>query len=126
MHKEELISLHTMLTNVREYLQEQNPDADFTEYDALEITPSQTHRSKIEHKYAIFVLGNAIAKAMREVDNPSAARMADRMHELAERTLKEIEMEGYYLLLFLILRNQVLWKEPRDRGLHTMPVWSAV
>jgi hypothetical protein len=31
---------------------------------------------------------------MREVDNPSAARMADRMHELAERTLKEIEMEG--------------------------------
>jgi hypothetical protein len=30
-----------MLTNVREYLQEQNPEADFSEYDALEITPSQ-------------------------------------------------------------------------------------
>ncbi|HOJ96879.1 MAG TPA: UPF0058 family protein [Methanospirillum sp.] len=94
MHKEELITLHTMLTNIREYLQEQNPEADFSEYDALEITPTQTHRSKVEHKYAIFVLGNAIAKAMREVDNPSAQRMADRMHELAERTLKEIEMEG--------------------------------
>jgi len=94
VHKEELITLHTMLTNIREYLQEQNPEADFSEYDALEITPTQTHRSKVEHKYAIFVLGNAIAKAMREVDNPSAQRMADRMHELAERTLKEIEMEG--------------------------------
>ncbi|MDD3574123.1 UPF0058 family protein [Methanospirillum sp.] len=94
MHKEELISLHTMLMNVREYLQKQNSEADFNEYDALEITPSQTHRSKVEHKYAIFVLGNAIAKAMKEIDNPSAARMADRMHELAERTLKEIEMEG--------------------------------
>lgn len=80
--------------NVREYLQKQNSEADFNEYDALEITPSQTHRSKVEHKYAIFVLGNAIAKAMKEIDNPSAARMADRMHELAERTLKEIEMEG--------------------------------
>ena len=94
MHKEELISLHTMLMNVREYLQKQNSEADFNEYDALEITPSQTHRSTVEHKYAIFVLGNAIAKAMKEIDNPSAARMADRMHELAERTLKEIEMEG--------------------------------
>lgn len=83
-----------MLMNVREYLQKQNSEADFNEYDALEITPSQTHRSKVEHKYAIFVLGNAIAKAMKEIDNPSAARMADRMHELAERTLKEIEMEG--------------------------------
>jgi len=83
-----------MLTNVREYLEEQNPGADFSEYDSLEITPSQTHRSKVEHKYAIFVLGTVIAKAMREVDNPSAARMADRMHELAERTLKEIDMEG--------------------------------
>ncbi len=94
MHKEELISLHTMLANIRDYLQEQNPDADFSEYDALEITPSHTHRSKVEHKYAIFVLGNAIAKAMQDVDHHSAARMADRMHELAERTLKELEMEA--------------------------------
>jgi hypothetical protein len=93
VHKEELLSLHTMLMNVREYLQEHNTEADFNEYDALEITPSQTHRSKLEHKYAIFVLGNAIAMAMKEVDNPSAARMADRMHDLAEKTLKEIEVD---------------------------------
>lgn len=92
MHKEELISLHSMLMNIRYYLQDQNPEADFSEYDALEITPAQTHRSKMEHKYAIFVLGNAIAKAMREVENPAADRMSARMHELAERTLKEIEL----------------------------------
>jgi len=91
VHKEELISLHSMLTEVKEYLQEQNPEADFSEYDLLEITPAHTHRSKMEHKYAIFILGNAIAKAMKEVDNPSADRMASRMQELAERTLKEIE-----------------------------------
>ncbi|NLL09772.1 MAG: UPF0058 family protein [Methanomicrobiales archaeon] len=93
MHKEELLSLHNMLMNVREYLQEHSTEADFDEYDALEITPSHTHRSKLEHKYAIFVLGNVIARAMREADNPSASRMADRMHDLAERTLKEIEVD---------------------------------
>ena len=37
MHKEELLSLHNMLMNVREYLQEHSTEADFDEYDALEI-----------------------------------------------------------------------------------------
>jgi len=92
VHKEELISLHAMLMDIRQYLECQCADADFAEYDALEITPLQTHRSKMEHKYAIFVLGNAIAKAMREVENPAAERMSARMHELAERTLKEIDI----------------------------------
>ncbi len=91
MHKEELISLHQMLIEVKEHLQQFNPDVDFAEYDALRITPSQVHRSKMEHKYAIFVLGNAIAKAMKDVESPAADRMSARMHELAEKTLKEIE-----------------------------------
>lgn len=94
VHKEELISLHSMLTEVKVYIQGQNPDADFSEYESLEISPAHTHRSKMEHKYAIFILGNTIAKAMKEVDNPSAERMAARMQELAERTLKEIESGG--------------------------------
>ncbi|MDD1729464.1 MAG: UPF0058 family protein [Methanospirillum sp.] len=91
MHKEELISLHQMLIDVKGYLQENNPDSDFSEYESLKITPSQIHRSKVEHKYAIFVLGNAIAKAMKDMENPSTDRMSARMHELAEKALKEIE-----------------------------------
>lgn len=91
MHKEELISLHQMLIDVKDYLQEINSDSDFSEYESLKITPSQVHRSKVEHKYAIFVLGNAIAKAMKDIENPAADRMSARMHELAEKALKEIE-----------------------------------
>jgi len=91
VHKEELISLHQMLIDVKDYLQEINSDSDFSEYESLKITPSQVHRSKVEHKYAIFVLGNAIAKAMKDIENPAADRMSARMHELAEKALKEIE-----------------------------------
>lgn len=91
MHKEELILLHQMLIDVKEYLQSENPETSFSEYDALKISPSQIHRSKMEHKYAIFVLGNEIAKAMKEVESPAADRMSARMQELAEKTLKEIE-----------------------------------
>ena len=91
MHKEELISLHQMLIDVKDYLQEINSDSDFSEYESLKITPTQVHRSKVVHKYAIFVLENAIAKAMIDIENPSADRMSARMHDLAEKTLKEIE-----------------------------------
>jgi hypothetical protein len=80
-----------MLIDVKDYLQEINSDSDFSEYESLKITPSQVHRSKVEHKYAIFVLGNAIAKAMKDIENPSTDRMSARMHELAEKALKEIE-----------------------------------
>ncbi|HWQ67350.1 MAG TPA: UPF0058 family protein [Methanospirillum sp.] len=91
MQKEELISLHMMLLDMKDYLVLHNSDCDFTEYDALKITPSQVHRSKMEHKYAIFVLGNAIAKAMKDEENPSTDRMSARMNQLAEKTLKDIE-----------------------------------
>lgn len=91
MHKEELISLHQMLIDVKLYIEEINPDSDFSEYESLRITPTQVHRSKVEHKYAIFMLGNAIAKAMKEMENPATERMSARMHEMAEKALKEIE-----------------------------------
>ena len=34
---------------------------------------------------------NVIAKAMKDMENPSTERMSARMHELAEKALKEIE-----------------------------------
>jgi hypothetical protein len=80
-----------MLIDVKEYMEEINAESDFSEYELLRITPNQVHRSKVEHKYAIFVLGNAIAKAMKDMESPSTDRMSARMHEMAEKALKEIE-----------------------------------
>jgi hypothetical protein len=91
MHKEELISLHKMLYEVKDYFEEVNPDLKFSQYDSLKITPSQMHKSKLEHKYAIFVLGNEIANAMKDVDYTSSSRISARMKDLADKTLKEME-----------------------------------
>ena len=68
MHKEELITLHQMLFNIKDYFESINPDLKFTQYYSLKIQPNQTHKSKMEHKYAIFVLGNELANAMKDVE----------------------------------------------------------
>lgn len=91
MHKEELINLHQMLYDVKVYFEGLNPELKFSQYNALKITPSQQHKSKMEHKHAIFVLGTEIANAMKEVDYSSSSRISARMKELAEKTLKEMD-----------------------------------
>ena len=47
MHKDELINLHQMLSDVKDYFEAINPDLKFTQYNALKITPSQQHKSKM-------------------------------------------------------------------------------
>lgn len=91
MHKEELLSLHQMLVEIKNYFESINPNLKFSQYYALKIDPTQIHRSKVEHKYAIFVLGSELANAMREVEISSSGRISARMKELAEKVLKEIE-----------------------------------
>lgn len=91
MHKEELISLHQMLFEIKDYFADYNPELKFSGYQSLKINPSQLHKSKMEHKYAIFVLGTEIANAMKDVDYTSSNRISARMKELADRTLKEME-----------------------------------
>jgi hypothetical protein len=91
MHKEELINLHQMLYDIKVYFESLNPELKFAQYNALKITHSQQHKSKMEHKYAIFVLGTEIANAMKDVDYSSSSRISARMKELADKTLKEME-----------------------------------
>jgi len=91
MHKEELIALHSMLTEIKDYFELMNPELKFSQYYSLKIDPSQVHKSKMEHKYAIFVLGTELANAMKDVEFSSSSRISARMKELADKTLKEIE-----------------------------------
>jgi hypothetical protein len=91
MHKEELISLHQMLYEIKDFFECSNPELKFSDYLSLKINPSQLHKSKMEHKYAIFVLGNELANAMKEVEFSASGRIAARMRELAAKTLKEME-----------------------------------
>mgnify|MGYP001363706211 FL=1 len=91
MHKEELITLHQMLSEIKDYFESIYSDLKFSNYYSLKINPSQLHKSKMEHKYAIFVLGNELADAMKEVEFSASGRISARMRELAAKTLKEME-----------------------------------
>jgi len=86
MHKDELLELHEQLVIIKEYFADREDVADdtFEEYEMLDVRPSHVHKSKSEHKHAVFVLGNALATAMSEDEFSNAGRLSKRMEELAE------------------------------------------
>jgi hypothetical protein len=86
MHKDELLELHEQLITIKDYFK-QREDVDpgiFEEYEMLDVRPSHVHKSKSEHKHAVFVLGNALATAMSEDEFSNAGRLSKRMEELAD------------------------------------------
>jgi hypothetical protein len=86
MHKDELLELHKQMVTIMEYFRslEQVDSSLFDPYEELDVTPSDVHMSKSEHKHAVFVLGNALANAMSEDEFSDAGRVGKRMKELAE------------------------------------------
>ena len=86
MHKDELLELHEQMVVIMENFRDRE-DVEtgiFDEYDKLEVDPSHVHKSKSEHKHAVFVLGNALASAMSDDEFSSAGRIGKRMQELAD------------------------------------------
>ncbi|MFB6235129.1 MAG: UPF0058 family protein [Halopenitus sp.] len=86
MHKDELLELHDEMVTIMEHFRERE-DVDselFDPYEELDVDPSHVHKSKSEHKHAVFVLGNALATAMSEDEFSDAGRVGKRMKELAE------------------------------------------
>ena len=69
MHKEDLIQLHTYLAQMKRYFERQGVTHEFDDYKALSISPVHIHRSKADHKRAIFILGGELATRMSR-DNP--------------------------------------------------------
>ncbi|MEA2074386.1 MAG: UPF0058 family protein [Euryarchaeota archaeon] len=61
MKKEELVHLHMLLAQFKKYCEENGLKGDFSKYNELGISPFQVHRSKEEHKQAIFVLMTELA-----------------------------------------------------------------
>ncbi|MFB6161508.1 MAG: UPF0058 family protein [Haloferacaceae archaeon] len=86
MHKDELLELHEQMVTIKDYFaaQEDVDEGLFDPYEQLDVDPSHVHKSKSEHKHAVFVLGNALASAMSEDEFSNAGRVGKRMAELAE------------------------------------------
>jgi len=89
MHKDELIHIHSLLVQIRTLVNENGYTTDFNEYDSLNITPLHIHRSKAEHKHAIFILGKELATSISSSEFSGPARVSLRMDELAERALAQ-------------------------------------
>ncbi|MFB6091136.1 MAG: UPF0058 family protein [Halobellus sp.] len=86
MHKDELLELHEQMVIIKDNFagREDVDEEIFAEYEELEVDPSHVHKSKSEHKHAVFVLGNALATAMSEDEFSNAGRVGKRMEELAK------------------------------------------
>jgi hypothetical protein len=92
MHKDELLELHDQMVRIMETFRDMD-DVDasvFDTYDQLDVTPDDVHKSKSEHKHAVFVLGNSLATVMSEDEFSDAGRIGKRMAELAEDAEQKI------------------------------------
>ena len=69
---------------------EESGNVEFSHYQSLQISPIHVHRSKAEHKHAIFILGKEIASVMTLDEFSGPGRTQVRMQELASRAVDEM------------------------------------
>ncbi|AGB37172.1 putative metal-binding protein [Natronococcus occultus SP4] len=78
MKKQELIHLHGLLAEVSNQCAEwDNCQIDLEEYESRGIRPTSIHKSKTDHKAAVFALAGGITTNMREDEQEAVAATAD-------------------------------------------------
>ncbi|WP_254764927.1 UPF0058 family protein [Natrinema marinum] len=78
MKKQELIHLHGLLAEVSNQCAAwENCQIDLEEYESLGIRPTSIHKSKTDHKAAVFALAGGITTNMREGEQEAVAATAD-------------------------------------------------
>ena len=78
MKKQELIHLHGLLAEVHEQCEAWNDDdIDLSEYNELGVRPTSIHKSKTDHKAAVFKLAKGITGSVTTEDTETVAPKAD-------------------------------------------------
>lgn len=92
MYKDEMIQLHQFLVYVLKYLAENDQiKNDCSEYMSLNISPHHIHKTKAEHKHAIFVLCKIIAQIVADRDSNSIpTNVCNSLADLVLRSEKEL------------------------------------
>ncbi|MCA1813072.1 MAG: UPF0058 family protein [Halobacteriales archaeon] len=88
MHKDELIQMHTLLCQIKNHIETgagNQADSWFNEYRTMGISPIHVHRSKAEHKKAIFVLGKEISGYLAQGEYSGAGRMSARLADMINK-----------------------------------------
>jgi len=92
MYKDELLHLHQLLIYLIKFLLDNGVSKKFfQEYNDLGISPHHIHKTKAEHKHAIFVLSHSISTVLAENNEIVPQSVAKRLGELAERCNTEVE-----------------------------------
>ncbi|WP_255193139.1 UPF0058 family protein [Natronobeatus ordinarius] len=78
MKKQELIHLHGLLAEVSNQCAEwEDCQIDLEEYESLGIRPTSIHKSKTDHKAAVFALAGGVTQFMHESETEAVAATAD-------------------------------------------------
>lgn len=78
MKKQELIHLHGLLAEVSNQCAEWNDcQIDLEKYESKGIRPTSIHKSKTDHKAAVFAIAEGITTNMREEEQEAVAATAD-------------------------------------------------
>jgi len=90
MQKDELIQLHTLMLQIKAYLEETcgNDGKSFKEYEELAVSPCQIYKSKREHTLAVFTLGKGIAQLLSHKGYPGFDKLSARLDQIANRFRK--------------------------------------
>jgi len=87
MQKEEIIQLHTLFAQIKNELERQSSRRNeaFEEYEKLGVLPHHVHKSKDDHKRAVFILGKGIALEFSHDKYSGAGRVAERLARMEAR-----------------------------------------
>jgi hypothetical protein len=78
MKKQELIHLHGLLAQVQNHYEQETGDAvDHDEYATLGVQPTSIHKSKTDHKAAVFALARGITGEMTVEETEPVSAAAD-------------------------------------------------
>ncbi|MFB6074828.1 MAG: UPF0058 family protein [Haloarculaceae archaeon] len=78
MKKQELIHLHGLLAQVQNHYEEQeNTTVEHDEYAELGVKPTSIHKSKTDHKTAVFALARGITGEMTAEEKEPVSAAAD-------------------------------------------------
>ncbi len=78
MKKQELIHLHGLLAQVQNHYEEETGEnVEHDRYTSLGVQPTSIHKSKTDHKNAVFALAKGITSEMTEPEEAEPVPVAD-------------------------------------------------
>jgi len=80
--------LHTYMAQMKRYFERHGITHEFDDYKALSISPVHIHRSKADHKRAIFILGDELANLMSRDDPIFEEGSVQQMRESLNSVIK--------------------------------------